>query len=112
MSEDYKFIELIEKKVLSFDEVCRFDDASLTENIQAVFAKDYLNPGIKVTTEDEAVTLGLELVVYYGTNIPRLCYDIQSKVKKYLEETTGIEVRAINIDIVGIERSRKSRSDE
>ena len=37
MNDDVKLFELIEKEVLSFDEVSRFADASLTENIQAVF---------------------------------------------------------------------------
>ena len=34
MNDDVKFIELIEKEVLAFEDVSRFADASLTENIQ------------------------------------------------------------------------------
>ncbi len=104
MNDDYKLIELIEKLVLDFPEVSRFADPTLTENIQAVFTRDRQNPGIKVSSDnDEAITIHIEIIVYYGTHIPRLCYDIQSKVKKYLEDMTGVEVKAVNINVAGID---------
>lgn len=103
MNDDLNLIELIEHEVLAFTEVSRFSDATLTENIQAVFTRDYTNPGIKITTDDDRLIINLEIIVYYGTNIPQLCYDIQSKVKNHLEETTGLEIRAINIKVEGID---------
>lgn len=103
MNDDAKYIELIEKSVLEFPEVSRFADATLTENLQAVFGKDLQNPGIRISVDDGIVSINLEIIVYYGTHIPRLCYDIQSKVKRYLEELTGIEVKAVNINVVGID---------
>ena len=103
MNDDAKFIELIEHEVLAFSDVSRFSDASITENIQAVFGRDFLNPGIRVSSEDDRIIINLEIIVYYGTNIPQLCYDIQSKVKKNIEEQTGLEIRAINIQVEGID---------
>lgn len=105
MNEDYNLIEMIETQVLAFDKVSRFADASLTEKYtQAVLGRGAVpNPGIRITEEDDAVTINLELIVYYGTNIPQLCYDIQSKVKNNIEETAGIQIKAINIEIEGVD---------
>ena len=103
MNDDAKFIELIEKEVLSFDDVSRFADASLTENIQAALGRDLINPGIRVTVDNELTTIALDIIVYFGVNIPQLCYDIQTKVKNNIEELTGIEIKAVNITVEGID---------
>ena len=103
MNDDVKFYELIEKEVLAFDEVSRFADASLTENIQAAFGRDLINPGISVTSENDLITIQLDILVYFGVNIPQLCYDIQTKVKRNIEAETGLEIKAVNIKVVGID---------
>ena len=103
MNDDVKFYELIEKEVLAFDEVSRFADASLTENIQAAFGRDMINPGIRVTSENDLITIQLDILVYFGVNIPQLCYDIQTKVKRNIEAETGLEIKAVNIKVVGID---------
>ena len=104
MNDDAKFIELIEKEVLAFDEVSRFADASLTENIQAAFGRDMINPGIRVTTEDDLITIAIDIIVYFGANIPQLCYDIQTHVKNNIENATGLEIKAVNITVEGIDK--------
>ena len=104
MNDDIKFYELIEKEVLAFDDVSRFADATLTENIQAALGKDLINPGIKVSADDdEQITIQLDILVYFGVNIPQLCYDIQTKVKRNIECETGLEIKAVNIQVVGID---------
>ena len=104
MNEDVNLIELIEKKVLEFDKVSRFADASLTENItQAVLRRSDVHPSIHISSDDDALTINLEIIVYYGTNIPQLCYDLQSRVKKYIEEVSGKTVKAVNIKVEGID---------
>lgn len=104
MNDDVKLFELIEKEVLSFDEVSRFADASLTENIQAALGRELINPGIRITTsDDDRLTIQLGIIVYFGVNIPQLCYDIQTDVKKNIESVTGLEIKAVNIEVIGID---------
>ena len=104
MNDDVKLFELIEKEVLSFDEVSRFADASLTENIQAALGRELINPGIRITTsDDDSLTIQLGIIVYFGVNIPQLCYDIQTDVKKNIESVTGLEIKAVNIEVIGID---------
>ena len=56
-----------------------------------------------MTTEDELITINLDIIVYFGVNIPQLCYDIQTKVKNNIESETGLEIRAVNITVEGID---------
>ena len=105
MNEDIKLTDLIEKEVLAFDDVSRFPDATLTDNITAVLSRDSQGKGIKIQLDDdESMIINLEIIVYYGVNIPQLCYDIQSKVKNYIEDITGLSVKAINIKVEGIDK--------
>ena len=104
MSDDLNIIDLIERDIMSFDAVSRFPDLGLTDNIQKAMGRDIQNPAIKVSEDDEGVTIGCEIIVYFGVNIPQLCYDIQTKVKKDIESTTGISVNAVNIKVEGIDK--------
>ncbi len=106
MNDDVKLFELIEKEVLSFNEVSRFADASLTENIQAALGRELINPGIRITSDDDNLTIQLEIIVYFGVNIPQLCYDIQTDVKKNIESVTGLQIKAVNIEVIGIDERK------
>ena len=48
--------------------------------------------------------INLEIIVYFGVNIPQLCYDIQSKVRNDLESNAGLNVRAVNIKVEGLDK--------
>ena len=52
---------------------------------------------------NDLITIQLDILVYFGVNIPQLCYDIQTKVKRNIEAETGLEIKAVNIKVVGID---------
>lgn len=101
---DEKMISLIERDVFEFDEVSRFAGAGFTDNLQNMLSREKTGPGIKVAEEDDAVVVNLEIIVYFGVNIPQLCYDIQNRVKNDLEEYAGINVKAVNIKVEGLDK--------
>ena len=101
---DDKVFDLIEKDVFEFPEVSRFSGAGFTDNIQNMLSRDKSSPGIKVVEEDDHLIINLEIIVYFGVNIPQLCYDIQSKVKNDLEIAVGVTVRAVNIKVEGLDK--------
>lgn len=107
MSEGHVLTELIEKGIMSFDSVSRFPEIGLTGNIQRAIGRDVANPGIKIIDDDDGITVNCDIIVYFGVNIPQLCYDIQSKVKKDIEECAGITVKAVNIVVEGIDKSEE-----
>ena len=100
---DINLIDLVEKDVISFDDVSRFPDFSLSDNIQKAIGMDIHNPGIRISEDDGVLTINCEIIVYFGVNIPQLCYDIQTKVKRNIEAETGLEIKAVNIKVVGID---------
>lgn len=104
MNDDVNIIDLIERDILSFDSVSRFPDFGIADNIQKAIGRGFQNPAIKVSDDDEGMTISCEIIVYFGVNIPQLCYDIQTKVKKDIETTTGINVNAVNIKVEGIDK--------
>ncbi|MBR2541046.1 MAG: Asp23/Gls24 family envelope stress response protein [Mogibacterium sp.] len=104
MNEDINLIELIESEVLAFGEVSRFADATLMDNLQqAALLRRDPNPSISIKNDDGIITISIEIIVYYGVNIPQLCYDIQTKVRKNLQTRTGLEIKAVNIIVDGID---------
>ena len=108
MNDDIDLIELIEKDIIAFDEVSRFPGFSLSENIQKAIGMDIQNPGIKISEDDGVLTINCEIIVYFGVNIPQLCYDIQSKVKRDIEEQTDFSVKAVNIRVEGLDKKEKN----
>lgn len=98
-------VDIIEEGISSFEGFSRFPDAGFTDNIQSMLSSQKGNPGIKVSEEDGQLTVNCEIIVYFGVNIPQLCYDIQSKVKHEIEGRTGIPVKAVNIRVEGIDRA-------
>lgn len=104
MNDDVNLTLLIESEVLAFSEVSRFADASLTENITyAVLGRD-VNPSIRIVNDEDELTINIEIIVYYGVNIPQLCYDIQTHVRKSIIDATGLNVKGVNIKIEGIDK--------
>ena len=108
MSDSVYLVELVEKDIMSFDAVSRFPDPGFSENIQKVIGMDVQNPGIKVSEDDGVLTINCEIIVYFGVNIPQLCYDIQSKVKRDIEEKTDFTVKAVNIRVEGLDKKEKN----
>ena len=104
MNEDLDLIALIENDISAFDAFSRFPDIGLTGNIQKAIGMDVQDSGIKISEDDGELTINCGIIVYFGVNIPQLCYDIQSKVKKDIEDSTGQTVRAINVRVEGIDK--------
>ncbi len=104
MNEDLDLIALIENDISAFDAFSRFPDIGLTGNIQKAIGMDVQDSGIKISEDDGELTINCGIIVYFGVNIPQLCYDIQSKVKKDIEDNTGLTVRAVNIRVEGLDK--------
>ena len=108
MNDDIDLAALIENDILSFDAVSRFPELSLSGNIQKAIGMDVPDPGIRIIEDEDGLTVNCEIIVYFGENIPQLCYDIQSKVKRDIEENTGLSVKAVNIRVEGLDKREKN----
>ena len=59
---------------------------------------------IKVDVEHSkgVINVDADVLVKYGQRIPDLAWDVQEKVKDNLERYTGYEVKAVNVNVLGI----------
>ncbi len=58
--------------------------------------------GIKVELHDEVVLIDVYIVVDYGHSVPNIAEKIQLNVKQAIENMTAIQIREINIHVVGV----------
>ena len=68
--------------------------------------KDF--PGIDIQVDDNhEVTLEVQVVVYYGLNIPDAARQVQATIKSAIDKTLDINLKDINVNVQGIEREVK-----
>ena len=73
---------------------------NLTNEVISKAGMNKLSKGVKIITEEEnkvAVRLGVN--ISYGYEIPKICQQVQDKVKNAIENMTGLEVADVNIKV-------------
>ena len=69
---------------------------------EVLSGKKNLAKGIKVESEDGKVKVDVNIIVEYGTRIPDVAFEIQNRVKKSIENMTGLKVTEVNIHVQGV----------
>lgn len=82
--------------------------------IAEALGRKNLSKGVKVEAGEKQAAIDLYIIVEYGFRIPEVAWSIQEKVKKVVEEMTGLNVVEVNIHIQGvnIEREHKKEAAE
>ena len=75
---------------------------NITNEIVSKLGMKNLSKGVKISIEEEIISVDLNLIVKYGVNIPKLSKEVQDRVKNALETMTGLTVKEVNIRIAGI----------
>ena len=71
--------------------------------ITEVFSgKKNLAKGIKVEMDDKDTKIDVNIIVEYGTRIPDVAFEIQNRVKKSVENMTGLKVEEVNVHVQGV----------
>lgn len=63
--------------------------------------------GVKIELEGKKVTIDLYVNVKYGVRIPDIAWTAQNAVKSAVENMTGLDVVAVNINVQGITFDKK-----
>ena len=104
MEGELSLIKIIEDECLKFKGVSR-----LPKRGRKLRTGEYTHPSIKLSEEEGEYTINIEIIVYYGANIPQLCYDIQTGLIHSLMEHAGIVVKTVNIRVYGIDELKGAR---
>ena len=75
--------------------------------------KKNLAKGIKVDSTDTEAKIDVNIIVEYGSRIPDVAFEIQNRVKKAVENMTGLKVNQVNVHVQGVNtESLNGSSDE
>lgn len=69
---------------------------------EVLSGKKNLAKGIKVEKDEDAVKIDVNIIVEYGSRIPDVAFEIQNRVKKSVENMTGLKVEEVNVHVQGV----------
>ncbi len=75
----------------------------LTKDIAAKLSKKYPAKGVKITSDDNDISVDLFLVLKYGVQIQQVASQVQEKVKHSIEVMTGFNVVQVNVNVEGVQ---------
>lgn len=87
------------------------------DNLAEAFkTKNKEGKGIRVEIKENKCRIDANIIVDFGTRIPEVAFEIQTRVKKSVEAMTGLEVREVNVHVQGInmdvEKSKEDTKDD
>ena len=69
---------------------------------EVLSGKKNMAKGIKVDVLGEEVKIDVNIIVDYGTRIPDVAFEIQKRVKKSIENMTGLKAPEVNVHLQGV----------
>ena len=76
---------------------------NLTNELVGKLGVKNLTKGVRITLEDNTVSVDLSIQMRYGYSIPKTCKAIQERVKSAIENMIGLSVSVVNVHIVGVD---------
>lgn len=74
--------------------------------------KKNLSKGIKVEVGEKEAKIDVNIIVEYGIRIPDIAFEIQNRVKKAVENMTGLKVSEVNVHIQGVKTDMEGNNEE
>ena len=56
--------------------------------------------------------IDVNIIVEYGSRIPDVAFEIQNRVKKSVENMTGLKVAEVNVHVQGVKTEREDREEQ
>ncbi|MBT8043130.1 MAG: Asp23/Gls24 family envelope stress response protein [Pontiella sp.] len=86
---------------------------SLADDLAGMIGKKSKDKGIRIEKEnEELLTIDLTVVLEFGVRIPDICVQLQSAVKKSVEDMTGQQVYGVNVVVQGIRSKDEKKTEE
>lgn len=83
----------------------------LAGGISEVFGKKNYTKGIKVENTEKALKIDVNIIVEYGARIPDVAYEIQNRVKKAIENMTGLKIEEVNVHVQGVNTELQNKEE-
>ena len=69
---------------------------------EVLSGKKNLSKGIKVEAGEKETKIDVNIIVEFGVRIPDVAFEIQNRVKKAVENMTGLKVVEVNVHVQGV----------
>ena len=76
--------------------------SSFTADLKEMLGRKNLSRGVKLSIQEDVVTVECFVVVTYGYEIPTVAAAVQDNVISAVESMTGLTVEAVNVGVCGI----------
>lgn len=76
--------------------------SSFTADLAEMLGKKNMAKGVKLSIEEDVVSVECFVIISYGSEIPVVAANIQDAVITAVESMAGLKVAAVNVDICGI----------
>ena len=80
---------------------------NVKDGIVGLLKKENMSKGVKVSFEDEQVSIELHIVVEHGVNISAVCQSIMAEVSYKVEQLTRVKVKSVNVCVDSITVNQK-----
>jgi uncharacterized alkaline shock family protein YloU len=82
--------------------------AGFIDGIAGMIGKKTPGRGIKVEMKEDQVNIDIAVIIQYGCKIHEVARSMQDRVRKAVEEMTGLKVTSINVNVLGVNLSKES----
>jgi len=82
-------------------------NAGFTADLKEMLGKKNMSKGVKLTIEEDVVTVEAFVILTYGYEIPAVAAAVQENVISAVEGMTGLKVAAVNVDICDISQPKQ-----
>lgn len=90
----------------SEDENIASMSAGFVDGIAGMLGKKTPSRGIKVEMKEDQVNIDISVIIQYGCKIHEVARNMQGRVRKAVEDMTGLKVTNVNISVLGVNLSK------
>lgn len=76
---------------------------------EVLSGKKNMSKGIKVDIQEKTTKIDVNIIVEYGARIPEVAFEIQKRVKKSVENMTGLDVEEVNVHVQGVSTNTEDK---
>ena len=82
---------------------------SFANSVSELLGRSDRRRGVKLSSNDEKLSLDVDVYVEYGISVPKVAAMIQDKVKQQITLMTDLKVKEVNVHIKGIVTSKEDQ---
>lgn len=79
---------------------------------EVLSGKKNMAKGIKVDIQGKNVKVDVNIIVEYGARIPEVAFEIQKRIKKSVENMTGLVAEEVNVHVQGVATMLDKKQDK